>query len=291
MATSVGTNEKGNMSWNETMDVVLLATLKNQIAEEQKTGAGFKECAYNAVAQEVSNVLNKTLTKYHVKNQLKSLKTTYMTVKSIINLSGFGWDEKFCKVSVDEEVKNDYLKLHPEHQRYFLKRYLLYEEMKAVCDDDYARGEEVRDKRADPTQATQDTPGASSSTLPVGLDDMDDSFLRTLPPARAPPSLPAVDVSMGFNDSSPIKGPTSVSGEKRSKKRPNAALLSEMQVVSSSIKMVAEAIFLLVRYTASLTSKMLCSALVVSPEVSSLMLMCTCMGVTRKLRPSFLWTR
>ncbi|XP_077219519.1 uncharacterized protein LOC143853685 [Tasmannia lanceolata] len=122
-----------------------------------------------------------TLTKEHVKNRLKTLKTTYRTLNSILNLSGFGWDETICKLSVDEEVKNEYLRLHPEHQRFFSKRYPLYEDMKAVCDDDYARGEDVRDTRRDPTQPTQDTHGASSSTLPVGLDDMDDSFLRTPP--------------------------------------------------------------------------------------------------------------
>ncbi|XP_077228514.1 uncharacterized protein LOC143861472 [Tasmannia lanceolata] len=216
MATSAGTTKKkGNVTWNGTIDGVLL---------------------------EVSNVLNKTLTKDNVKNRLKTLKTSYRTLNSIINLSGFGWDETLCKVSVDEEVKNDYLKIHLEHQRFVSKRYPLYEEMKAVCNDDYAHKEEVRDRRADPTQATQDTPGASSSIIPVGLDDMDDSFLRTPPHARASLSTLAVDVSKGFSDSSPIRGPTSASGGKKSKKRPNAALLSELQVVSSSINRVADTI-------------------------------------------------
>ncbi|XP_077249022.1 uncharacterized protein LOC143888458 [Tasmannia lanceolata] len=233
MATTAGTTEKkANVAWNGAMDGVLLAALKNQIAEGQKTGAGFKECAYNAVAHEVSDVLKKTLTKDNVKNRLKTLKTTYRTLNSIINL----------KISVDEEVKNDYLKMHPENQRFFSKRYPLYEEIKAVCDDDYARGEEVRDRRAVPTQATQETPAASSSTLPVGVDDMDDSFLRTPPRARPSSSTPAVDASMGYSDSSPIRGPTSATGGKKSRKRPNAALLSELQVVSSSINRVADAI-------------------------------------------------
>ncbi|XP_077211403.1 uncharacterized protein LOC143890900 [Tasmannia lanceolata] len=243
MATTAGTTEKkSNVAWNGAMDGVLLAALKNQIAEGQKTGAGFKECAYNAVAHEVSDVLKKTLTKDNVKNRLKTLKTTYRTLNSIINLSGFGWDETLCKISVDEEVKNDYLKMHPENQRFFSKRYPLYEEMKAVCDDDYARGEEVRDRRAAPTQATQETPAGSSSTLPVGVDDMDDSFLRTPPRARPSSSTPAADASMGYSDSSPIRGPTSATGGKKSRKRPNAALLSELQVVSSSINRVADAI-------------------------------------------------
>ncbi|XP_077212874.1 uncharacterized protein LOC143847990 [Tasmannia lanceolata] len=183
-----------------------------------------------------------TLTKKHVKNQLKTLKTTYRTLNYIINLNGFGWDETICKLSVDEEVKNEYLRLHPEHQRFFSKRYPLYEEMKAVCDDDYARREDVRDVRRDPAQTTQDTHGASSSTLPVGLDDMDDSFLRTPPRGRTSSSTPGVDVSMGYSDSSPIRGPSSASGGKKSKKRPNAALLSKLQVVSSSINRVADAI-------------------------------------------------
>ncbi|XP_077217881.1 uncharacterized protein LOC143852385 [Tasmannia lanceolata] len=151
MATTASTTKKKrNVAWNGTMDGVFLAALKNQIAEGQETGAGFKECAYNAVAQEVSDVLNKTFTKDNVKNRLKTLKTTYRTLNSIINLSGFGWDETLCKISVDEEVKNDYLKLHPEKQRFFSKRYPLYKEMKAICDDDYARGEEKSKKRLNP---------------------------------------------------------------------------------------------------------------------------------------------
>ncbi|XP_077251927.1 uncharacterized protein LOC143891177 [Tasmannia lanceolata] len=167
------------------MDGALSAALKNQIAEGQKTGAGFKECAYFAVVQELVTVLNMTLMKEHVKNRLKTLKTTYRTLNSIINLSGFGWDETICKLS-----------LHLEHQRFFSKRYPLYEDMKA------------------------------------------------LPPYSASwwsSSTPALDASIGYSDSSPIRGP-SASGGKKSKKRPNAALLSELQVVSSSLNRVADAI-------------------------------------------------
>ncbi|XP_077237296.1 uncharacterized protein LOC143878967 [Tasmannia lanceolata] len=191
MAATTGTmDKKVNVSWNHTMDGALLTGLRNQIAEGQKTGAGFKECAYFAVAHELDTEDN----------------------------------------------------LHPEHQRFFSKRYPLYEEMKVVCDDDYARGEDIRDVRRDPTQTTQDTHGASSLTLPVGLDDMDDSLLHTSPRGRTSSSTPGVDVSMGYSDSSPIRGPTSTSGGTKSKKRHNAALLSELQVVSSNINRVADAI-------------------------------------------------
>ncbi|XP_077215498.1 uncharacterized protein LOC143850067 [Tasmannia lanceolata] len=263
-STSVERRKKNN-SWNDDMDRHLIVAIQHQIAEGQKAPNGFKNAAYSGAAQELTTVLQKQISKDHVKNRLKTMKTNYRFLNTIVNLSGFGWDPQLKKISVEEQriavgtsrpsasssdrgpQKNDYLARNPEHLRFFNNRWELYEEMKVVFGEDYATGEFARDRHA-PSQDTQDVEGLFSSSQAIGLDDMFDGTTPAFTPPPAPRasrsrhSSPVRDTSMGFSDSSPLKTPASGSKGKRKRRTSGGQLSSDMTYLLDSVRMVAEAI-------------------------------------------------
>ncbi|XP_077225642.1 uncharacterized protein LOC143858813 [Tasmannia lanceolata] len=161
------------------------------------------------------------------------MKTNYRFLNTIVNLSGFGWDPQLKKISVEDQVKNDYLARNPDHLRFFNNRWELYEEMKEVFREDYATGEFARDRHA-PSQDTQDVEGLFSSSQAVGLDDMFDGTTPAFTPPPAPRasrsrhSSPVRDISMAFSDSSPLKAPSSGSKGKRKRRTSGGQLSSDM---------------------------------------------------------------
>ncbi|XP_077232157.1 uncharacterized protein LOC143866890 [Tasmannia lanceolata] len=242
-STSVERRKKNN-SWNDDMDRHLIVAIQHQIAEGQKAPNGFKDAAYSGAAQELTIVLKKQITKDHVKNRLKTMKTNYRFLNTIVNLSGFGWDPQLKKISIEEQVKNDYLARNPEHLCFFNNRWELYEEMKVVFGEDYATGEFARDRHA-PSQDTQDVEGLFSSSQAIGLDDMFDGTTPAFTPPPAPRasrsrhSSPVRDIN---SDSSPLKTPASGSKGKRKRRTSGGQLSSDMTYLSDSVMMVAEAI-------------------------------------------------
>ncbi|XP_077242532.1 uncharacterized protein LOC143883052 [Tasmannia lanceolata] len=175
---------KGNPSWGEDMDRPLIVAIQHQIAKGQKAPNGLKEAAYSGTAVELTTILKKEITREHIKTRMKMMKTNFRILNTIVNLSGFGWDPQLKKISVEDQVKNDYLARNPEHLHFFNDRWELYEEMKEVFGEDYATEDFARDRRA-PSQDTQDAEGLFSSSQAVGLDDMFDGST----PSFTPPQL------------------------------------------------------------------------------------------------------
>ncbi|XP_077237308.1 uncharacterized protein LOC143878981 [Tasmannia lanceolata] len=242
--SGVDKGKKKNNHWGDDDDRYLVAALSNQVAQGNKIANGFKEVGIHAVAHELTLKFGREITKDHVRNRIKTLKTTYRAVHTILSLSGIGWDTQLCKISVEEEVKNEYLKTNPGHLRYFNNRYPLYEEWKYVFGESHATGEFTNDSHG----PEQDDLGTFPCRGPLGLDDMVDSFPSVSTPSgpsrtRSRHSSPVGDnTSMGYSDSSPLKEPTPGSSGKRRRRVGDAKLSTDMDKLSDSIRMMAEAI-------------------------------------------------
>ena len=48
-----------------------------------------------------------------IRNRLRTLKTCYKHIKTLIGLSGFGWDEERKKVTAEAGVWDDYIAVRP----------------------------------------------------------------------------------------------------------------------------------------------------------------------------------
>lgn len=64
-----------------------------------------------------------------LKNRHKTLRNLYKTVKNLLNQKGFSWDEKRQMVTADNEVWDDYIKVHPDARSYRIKSISYYSEL------------------------------------------------------------------------------------------------------------------------------------------------------------------
>lgn len=95
---------RGYRSWSTQMDVVLTATLFQQINEGNKGDGDFKQQALQAVVDNLKTKLNISLTPTHVRNRIKTWKTHYSEITDIRNYTKFRWDEdrKMLVIPVEE---------------------------------------------------------------------------------------------------------------------------------------------------------------------------------------------
>ncbi|XP_077228513.1 uncharacterized protein At2g29880-like [Tasmannia lanceolata] len=129
-----------NHFWNTEMDKVLVDALLEQVSKGHKIPNGFKDVAYMAASRAMNSRYGKDMTKEHIKNQVKSLKKKYMAVNTIINTSGFCWDDVNKKIEVTEDVYNAWVAVHPEHKRYFAEKHVLIDDLRHIFGEDYAKG-------------------------------------------------------------------------------------------------------------------------------------------------------
>ncbi|XP_077237318.1 uncharacterized protein LOC143878993 [Tasmannia lanceolata] len=155
------------------MDKVLVDALLEQVSERHKIPNGFKDVVYTAASRTMNSRYRKDMTKEHIKNRVKTLKKKFMAVNTIINTSGFGWDDVNKKIEVTEDVYNAWVAVHPEHKKYFTEKHVLIDDFRHIFGEDYATGGWSRDDVA-PSQEVQssaphidDTP--ETETIPESL--------------------------------------------------------------------------------------------------------------------------
>ncbi|XP_077210135.1 uncharacterized protein LOC143845638 [Tasmannia lanceolata] len=176
MASTSGVSKARKKNhWGEDEDRLLVTSLAHQVALGNKIANGFKELALNAVAHDLTIRIGRDITKDHVRNRMKTMKTNYRILHTILSRSGFGWDTIQCKISVENEVKNDYLQSSPGHLRFFNTRYPLYEEWKYVFGEDHATGEFLAVKVPTPGSSGKRTRGADAK-LGQNMDRLSDSI-------------------------------------------------------------------------------------------------------------------
>ncbi|RWR93327.1 L10-interacting MYB domain-containing-like protein isoform X1 [Cinnamomum micranthum f. kanehirae] len=71
-----------------------------------------------------------------IRNGLRTLKTQYKQIKTLIGLSGFGWDDKEKKVIAEDQV-------HPDYAKYRGKSCADYEKLVIIYGDIIADGRDV----------------------------------------------------------------------------------------------------------------------------------------------------
>ncbi|KZO89530.1 hypothetical protein CALVIDRAFT_532021 [Calocera viscosa TUFC12733] len=80
----------------------------------------------------------------HVRSRWDLLKKHWGIVHAMRSLSGFGWVEETQMVyAKDESIWAEYLKAHPEAQRFRNKPFPLYDKLTVLCESIIARGNKV----------------------------------------------------------------------------------------------------------------------------------------------------
>ncbi|XP_049361528.1 uncharacterized protein LOC125826253 [Solanum verrucosum] len=77
----------------------------------------------------------------HVENHLKTLRSTWNTVQTLLNKSGLGWDDNLKMITASPRVYAMHIQAHPSHDKFINKKIDMFEEMSLVCGNDRARGD------------------------------------------------------------------------------------------------------------------------------------------------------
>ncbi|RWR73442.1 L10-interacting MYB domain-containing-like protein isoform X1 [Cinnamomum micranthum f. kanehirae] len=78
-----------------------------------------------------------------IRNRLRTLKNRYKQIKTLIELNGFGLDDKEKKTIVEDQVWDDYVKVHPNHAKYRGKSCADYEKLVIIYGDTIADGRDL----------------------------------------------------------------------------------------------------------------------------------------------------
>ncbi|KAL0950208.1 hypothetical protein HGRIS_010200 [Hohenbuehelia grisea] len=127
-------------------DEILITTLLKQRDEGNQTdNAQWKGDAWTATANALAGTeLNSggcRKTASACNSRWNALKRSYLAVKSLRDLSGFGWDDDRKLVIASDAIWELYLEAHPDAKEWRTKPFLLYDDMSSLVDGAVATGE------------------------------------------------------------------------------------------------------------------------------------------------------
>ena len=103
--------DKKNVTWTETADEFLTNVLIEQITLGRKDGIGFTSEGWREIERKMKEKFGDAYDKAKIRNRLRIVKSHYNHIKILIGLSGFGWDDITKRVTAEDQVWDDYLKL------------------------------------------------------------------------------------------------------------------------------------------------------------------------------------
>ncbi|XP_077221217.1 uncharacterized protein At2g29880-like [Tasmannia lanceolata] len=141
---SVGASPKKSVSWTVTMDHYLTTALVEQAHLGRKVENGFTKVAWAIVEKKLNARFGTHITKDNCKHRLKTWKKHYFTLKSLLDQSGFRWDDASSMVIADDSVWDDYLKTHPDAKPLRKKPLPNYHELSIILGKDQVNGSQSR---------------------------------------------------------------------------------------------------------------------------------------------------
>lgn len=116
------TQTDGNLSkhlrWTEEMDHWLGKILVDQVRKGLKIDNVFQTEAYDKAVSAMNAKFGHHLTKFHIKNRLKTWKKQYEIAKEILCHAGFKWDETKKMIIANDSTWIDYIRTHPDARTY-----------------------------------------------------------------------------------------------------------------------------------------------------------------------------
>uniref|UniRef100_A0A2N9E4W6 DDE Tnp4 domain-containing protein n=1 Tax=Fagus sylvatica TaxID=28930 RepID=A0A2N9E4W6_FAGSY len=141
MAKNTQKEGKGTQfKWSNPMHAMLLDILEDEALKGNKPSNTFKPRSFARVAKEISEKFEVTCLPEHASNRLRTIKTTWKTIQSIHNNSGFGWDDNLKMITCDKKTYDEYVMVHHTHDQYLNKKIEFYDQMAIVVGKDMATG-------------------------------------------------------------------------------------------------------------------------------------------------------
>nr|KAJ0194349.1 hypothetical protein LSAT_V11C800392590 [Lactuca sativa] len=135
--------KKEQIKWTDWMDYCFIQSMMTQDEKGLRISGSFIPQAYNNMVKELNQKFGKSLTKNHLKNRLKNLKSGFSQWYDMFrgtSLSGFGWNSETQLIEVDEEVWANLINSKPDAISLKSKKIPNYNEMIALFAKDRASG-------------------------------------------------------------------------------------------------------------------------------------------------------
>ncbi|DAZ96661.1 TPA: hypothetical protein N0F65_009224 [Lagenidium giganteum] len=225
-ANSCGTDQVGyqadtrkSAAWTDARRLVLIRAVKKQVAKGKATDNGLKKEAWTAVLDEFNVTNGLRYTKAQLQSQWTVLKKKYTIFQSLVNNSGFGWDEDAklptapAEVTQDsdkhamhsliggEQVWQEYLAAHKEAKEFQSKTLKHYNDLHEIFSGSVATGEYAQGCRS----SVQEVETARSTSSEDFHEDFHDSLTsREMPQSPTTSQTRSPTTSQAsVNDASP----------------------------------------------------------------------------------------
>ncbi|XP_077247701.1 uncharacterized protein LOC143887511 isoform X2 [Tasmannia lanceolata] len=145
-----------NAKWSTDMDRVLVAALRHQFAEGQTCLNGFKETAYVYCTTVVNETFGLQLKRTQIENRVKGMNKIYKILHGLVNRSGFDWDCELKRLTVTNDVGENFVRDNLDIAKFFKKRYDLYDDWVEIFGKDIADGGFRRSYRDPPRPVVEE---------------------------------------------------------------------------------------------------------------------------------------
>ncbi|XP_030481628.2 L10-interacting MYB domain-containing protein [Cannabis sativa] len=127
-------------NWTPSQDTYFITLLMEQVRKGNKTAHGFKKQSWADMI-----VLFNSKFGFHydtdvLRNRYKRLRKQYNEMKSLVNQTGFKWDDSMHMVRADDKGWSEYIKANPEMQPYRMRVVPYYNELCIICGHAVADG-------------------------------------------------------------------------------------------------------------------------------------------------------
>ncbi|RWR92047.1 putative nuclease HARBI1 [Cinnamomum micranthum f. kanehirae] len=112
----------------------------DQCREGRGIKGGFTCEGWNLLTWNMKSEFGESFTKDKLKNRFKTLKKTYASMKAMLDLSRFGWDDTRKMVTAEPEVWKQYLAAHPKAIQYKGKSLPDWASLAIIFEDSVADG-------------------------------------------------------------------------------------------------------------------------------------------------------
>ncbi|XP_030473383.1 uncharacterized protein At2g29880-like [Syzygium oleosum] len=171
MGKSKANDEKiKQFRWSKPMERVLLEILADEASKGNKPSSAFKPSSIARVVDTISERFGVHCQPEHVENHLKTMKSNWKTIQMIRGKSGFNWDDNLKMIIAGKKEFDEYVTVHPSHEKYLNKMIDMYDEMSLVVGRDMATGSFAKQ--------LGDVDVTEVDSSPIDLDDDFDELMK-----------------------------------------------------------------------------------------------------------------
>ncbi|XP_077252146.1 L10-interacting MYB domain-containing protein-like [Tasmannia lanceolata] len=167
------TSLKKSICWTFGMDRFLAELLVEQTHLRRRSDNGFLKVAWTTVEAKMNSRFKSNITRNHCKNRLRTWNKQYQIVKSLLNHGGFRWDDASSMVVADENVWEDYIKVHPDAKQFRRKSLPNYNELCIIIGENQIGGIGGNKARTSNKVETDDNTPRSNDVTPLMADNLE----------------------------------------------------------------------------------------------------------------------